>query len=258
MNGVVFRQSFGAGHVGLALYAVGVLVVLASGTLGYEAIAQQGKALSNLLRSLPPALMAGFQLSMESFSSPLGYISARSLSLLWPIVMVAFAAGAGASVAALIERGTLHYELNLPISRVSWLSSRSAAALLGALALVGLTGLALALRLGVNTWSFIALGGAFTLFWLGVSFLLASLLRDRGPVFSLTFGLFALEFFLTTLGRSLEGASWLEHFSVWSLYNPENTLRHGPDGLALAVLAGGGLLLFALAARVWRGRDFPA
>ncbi len=258
MNRVVFGQTFWSGRVGLVAYAVGVAVVLASGTLGFDAIQQQGKALSGLLHSLPPALMASFQLSMESFSSPLGYVSARSLSLLWPILMVAFAAGAGASVAAMIERGTLHYELNLPISRSSWLSSRFLAACLGGLALVGLTGLALTLRLGMNTWSFVALGVSFTLFWLGVSFLLTSLLRDRTAVFGLTFGLFAFQFFLTTLGRSLESLTWLERFSVWSLYTPENTLRHGPDAIALTVLAGGGLLLFALAARVWQQRDFPA
>ncbi len=131
MNTKVFLNTIRLGRMGLLWYAIGIAVVIATGALGESAMQGQGEALKKIIEGLPPAVLAMFKINLSSFTNPVGYMSARALSLLWPLVVIAFAAGSAGGISNLIERGTIHFELSLPVSRSSWFFSRMLAGLLG-------------------------------------------------------------------------------------------------------------------------------
>jgi ABC-2 type transport system permease protein len=258
MNSAVFAQTFKTGRLGLLWYALAALAAVSSGGLGLSAITTQGPALQGILQSLPPAILEAFKINLSSFTTPIGYISARGLSLIWPLVMVAFSAGSASGVSALIERGTIHFELSLPVSRTRWLASRIVAALLGAVLLCLVTLGGLYLFANADWWRFVVLGFAFTVMGLGVAYATAAVARDRATVSAVVFGLFAVQFLLETLSTVSPDAAWLRNLTVWSAYKPESTVLNGVDWGVVGAWLLIGALGFAVSLWRWNARDLPA
>jgi ABC-2 family transporter protein len=97
-------------------------------------------------------MLDAFKTNLSSFTSPVGYISARLLSSIWPLVVIAFAAGSAGAISGMIERGTIHFELSLPVSRSQWLSSRIVAGLIGLVLIVLVTFVALSVFTSAPWW----------------------------------------------------------------------------------------------------------
>ena len=260
MNGVVFAYAMRSGGRGLAWYALALVAILASGALGYDAVAQQGESLREIVRGLPPALKSALQLAPDSLTSRVGYVNARSLSLLWPVMIIALSAGSAAAIAGMIERGSIHYELSLPTPRTRWLASRAGASVVTLLAVVVLSWAGLQLLVpGVAWWRFAVPGFAFGFLWLGLSYALTSWLSDRSAVMGAVFVVFAVQFVLATVASALPDAwGWLEHFTIWSEYRPEETVRSGVPLQTVGAWLGLGALGFALSLWRWSQRDLPA
>jgi ABC-type transport system involved in multi-copper enzyme maturation permease subunit len=258
MNAKVFENAFRLGRIGLLWYAVAVMLPIFSGTLGQSAMQDQGAALGKVIEGLPPAVLAMFKINLSSFSSPIGYMCARGLSLLWPIVVIAFAAGSAGGISTMIERGTIHFELSLPVSRTRWYQSRILAGLLGLVVLMLVTFAVLSIAVPAEWWRFMMLGLAFGILWLGVGYAVAAFARDRGLVTGVVFGFFGLQFLLATLASTVSGADWLANFSLWSNYQPESAMNGGVPWGTVAVWTALGVLGFGLALWRWRTRDIPA
>jgi ABC-type transport system involved in multi-copper enzyme maturation permease subunit len=258
MNGRVFRHTLWLGRTGLVWYLVGALLAVATGGLGLSVISGQRATLTSFLDQLPPAVLAAFKISGASFATPIGYMAARSLSLLWPLLMLAFVAGSAGGVSSLLERGTIHFELSLPVSRTRWFLSRVLTGVVGVLLIVLVTWAALSAFIAAPWWRFALLGLAFGFLWLGIAYAAAAFLRDRSVVMGVVFGLFAAQFLLATLSSVVSGASWLADWNLWSAYQPESVVNGGvPWGtLGVWVLLGG--LGLALGVWRWKERDLPA
>jgi ABC-type transport system involved in multi-copper enzyme maturation permease subunit len=218
----------------------------------------QGAALQEIVKGLPPAVLAMFKMSLSSFASPVGYMCARALSLLWAIIIIAFAAGSAGGISTMLERGTIHFELSLPVSRSRWYQSRILAGLLGLSVLMLVTFAALSVAVQANWWRFMMLGLAFGILWLGVSYAVAAFARDRGLVTGVVFGLFGLEFLLATLASTISGAGWLGNLSIWTNYTPETVMNDGVAWGTVALWTAIGVIGFGLALWRWRTRDIPA
>ena len=259
MNLKVFLQTLKVGRIGLVWYGIAALLAVSSGGLGQSAIQTQGAAMQDVMKSLPTAILEVFKINLSSFTTPIGYMCARSLSLIWPLVVIAFAAGSAGSISSMLERGTIHFELSLPVSRITWFASRI---------LAGLTGLALVLLVTYfalqgfvaagNWWRFAIFGLAFGILWLGVAYAVAAFARDRGAVTGVVFGLFALQFMLSTLAGVVSGAKWLENINLWSAYTPETVVNNGVPWGTVAVWLAVGVFGFGVALWRWRTRDIPA
>lgn len=258
MNARVLTNAVRLGRMGLIWYAIGVAIVIATGALGESAMQGQGAALQEIIKGLPPALLAVFKMSLSSFASPVGYMCARGLSLLWPIVIIAFAAGSAGGISLMLERGTIHFELSLPVSRSDWFLSRILAGLLGLGLLMLVTFAALSVAVQANWWRFMMLGLAFGILWLGVAYAFAAFARDRGLVTGMVFGLFGFEFLLSTLSSTISGLGWLSNFSMWSNYAPEAVMNDGVPWGTVATWIAFGIFGFGLALWRWRTRDIPA
>ena len=131
MNIKVYLQTLRLGRIGLIWYGIAALLAVSSGGLGQGAMQTQGAAIQDVMKSLPTAILEAFKINLSSFTSPIGYMCARSLSLIWPLVVIAFVAGSAGSISAMLERGIIHFELSLPVSRTAWFASRILAGLTG-------------------------------------------------------------------------------------------------------------------------------
>jgi ABC-2 type transport system permease protein len=258
MNFTVFAQTLRVGRIGLAWYVIGALIVVSSGGLGLSLIATQSATLSSVLKDLPPAVLEVFKISLSSFSTPVGYVSARALSLLWPLLIIAFVAGSAGGITQMIERGTIHFELSLPVSRTWWFVSRALTGLTGVVLIVLVTFAALNGFVNAPWWRFALLGLAFGLLWLGVAYAVAAFARDRGAVTGIVFGLFGVQFILATLAGVVVGASWLDGLNLWSAYQPESVVNGDVPWGTLGLWTGIGLAAFTLGLWRWRTRDIPA
>jgi ABC-type transport system involved in multi-copper enzyme maturation permease subunit len=259
MNPRVFSHTLRTGRIGLIWYLIATFFAVATGGLGLSTIQGMGAtAIQSIIKDLPPAMLDAFKINLSSFTSPVGYISARSLSLIWPLVVIAFAAGSASAISGMIERGTIHFELSLPVSRLQWFSSRMVAGLVGLVLIVLETFVALTVFASAPWWRFVPLGLAFGVLWLGVAFAVAAFARDRSLVTGLVFGLFGLQYVLSIIADVVNGASWLGTLSIWGSYQPEQTVNVGvPWGtVTLWMLIGAACFAFALWR--WQSRDIPA
>jgi ABC-type transport system involved in multi-copper enzyme maturation permease subunit len=259
MQPAVFWNALRQGRSGLLWYLVAALATVAAGGVGLGSLqGSGGQALAQVAKQLPPALLVAFKINLASFTSPVGYISARSLVLLVPLLLLAFAAGSAGAVSQAVEQGTIHFELSLPLARWRWLLSRLVFAVCSlALLLLTIT----ASLYGFTPaawWQFGVYGFGFGLFWLALAYAIAAFARERSTVTALIFGFFGLEYLLSIFASLNPDKGWLGWLSICSAYQPESVIKNGVpwgDLLIWLVLA---LVGFALALWQWQRRDLPA
>ncbi len=258
MSVQVFGNTLRLGRSGLIWYIVATFMAVAAGGVGLSSLQGNAATLQTFLKDLPPALLSAFKISVSSFASPVGYMAARSLSLIWPLVVIAFAAGNAGAVSGMIERGTIHFELSLPVSRTRWLLSRMLAGVTVLVVMALVTWGSLGLFTPAAWWRFAVLGFAFSLLWLGLAYLVAAFARDRGLVTGVVFGFFGVEYLLSILAGLSDGTRPLERLSVWSAFQPEAAVNSGVPWGTVVGWAVIGLACFAAALWQWQRRDIPA
>jgi ABC-2 type transport system permease protein len=258
MNSLVFARALRVGRMGLIWYIIGAALIVVTGGLGLGLVKTQGAELNRIIDQLPPAVLQVFKINISTFTDPVGYMTVRSLNLLWPIMMIAFVSGSAGGVTQMLERGTIHFELSLPISRVRWFLSRVFAGLLGAVLIVLVTFVALSAFVAAPWWRFALLGLSFATLWLGMSYAAAAFARDRGTVTGIVFGVFAVQVILATLAGVIEGADWLKNFNLWSAYDPVSVVQGDVPWGTLILWFVLGVMGIGLGVWRWRTRDLPA
>ena len=259
MNPNVFRDAFRTGRTGLIWYFIAALIGVAAGGAGLSTLhGASGTAIAEVVKQLPAPLLAAFKINLSSFTSPVGYIAARSLSLFVPLILIAFAAGNAGGISQFIERGTIHFELSLPLARWRWLLSRIGSGVLGLLCIIAVATLALYAFANAEWWRYSVYGFAFGLLWLGIAYAVAAFSKERGTVTTLVFGFFGVQYLFSIVASINADTRPLENLSLWSAYQPETVLLTGvPWGTVLAWCAIG-LLGFGVALWQWQRRDLPA
>jgi ABC-2 type transport system permease protein len=200
--------------------------------------------INELVANLPEALRDAF--AFGDYSTPVGYLQAEVFSGLIPVLLLVLAIGRGAMlIAGEEEIGRLGVLLTLPITR-------------GRVYVTKLLGLALVLALVVFVGvalTIVALGPPF-----GVDIAIADVLAAcvqlylfallaatlalaggaatgrRGGGIALASVVFALGFFIDTLGRSVDWLERLRPLSPWRWYNGNLPLANGVGGKEVLVL----------------------
>lgn len=118
--------------IGLALFTAMVIPF-------HTTMEQQAKQIEAMMRSMPPALLTAFDVSADSYATPLGFLNSKLFSSL-PLVFGIFAVLAGSALLAQDEeKGRLDLLMAHPVSRTTMFWGRVAAALVTLLgiALIG-------------------------------------------------------------------------------------------------------------------------
>lgn len=259
MNQAVVFQTLRTGKTGLIWYFLAAFIGVAAGGAGLSTLqGENSAALAEIIKSLPPALLAAFKINIASFLSPIGFIASRSLGLFIPLILIAFAAGSAGSLSQLIERGTIHFELSLPIARWQWLLGRIIAATISLLAIVLLITIALYVFTPADWWRYGIYGFSFGFLWLGLAYAVATFTRERSAVTAIVFGFFAVQYLISILTSVSQDTQWLAQFSVWSAYQPETIMTTGLPWLTVLSWLAIGVLGMITALVQWQKRDLPA
>lgn len=256
----VLRQAFRTTWKGWAWYALGTaatIAAMASIANDYVSVLKQA---TDLLKNYPKAMLDAFQINSATFGTPVGFMSGEILSLIWPFILVALASGAAAAVTGMIEDGTIHFDLSLPIGRVSWLAQRWATSVAWLALFVAASVGALHLFVAAPWWRFGLLGFALGFLALGFSYAVAAFSSQKAIVSAAAFGVFVVEWLLATVAGSSSNATvhWLGRLSIWGDWRPEAVVNNGLDWTPIVTWLVLGLVFSAVAAWRWRGRDVPA
>ncbi|HLJ68311.1 MAG TPA: ABC transporter permease subunit [Chloroflexota bacterium] len=241
--------------LGLALYALCMVAFYPS--MGKSAAYQQ------VLKVWPEELLHVFGIS--DFGTFAGFMGGELLNLMWPLIAAAFLITVGtATVAQEVERGTIELWLSIPLPRWRLLSSKVVALLTGALALVAATVASIAVGAGIIGES-LTVGGllglglellAFSIAVAGYSAFFSSLSSTRGRAAGLAAGLTVAFYLGFVVAGFSDRWSWLQHFSIFSAYQPQQALATGSaDLLGAAALLALGALSAATALLIFERRD---
>jgi ABC-2 type transport system permease protein len=207
----------------------------------YDTAVQMRGQLEQLLKTLPPELMA-FVGGVDRVFSPAGFLDTRFFSMM-PLLLGVFAVIIGSGlIAGDEENGTLDLILAHPVRRFDLIIGRWLAfcvALLGILALAWL-GLIIATTFTSIKFSWIDAALPFVslfgiLMWFGgLALLLSLLLPSRRLAASLTGLILAASYFITTLARISPNLKGLAQWSSLSYYQGGGAL----DGFNTGDFAG--------------------
>lgn len=247
-----------------AMWYAAVAVVYIALILAYfPYVRSNTAAFSAVLKSYPKALLQAF--GVTDLGTYSGFLGTEVFTVIWPILMAAFAIAAGSAVVAReIEDGTVELWLSVPAGRVRLLGGKlvALAAVILVLVAASLAPVVLAaplLGVEVSAAAVAALGAVLAVFVLTVAayaVLFSAFSSDRGRAAGIAGGL-TLAFYLAWVVSQLSDRwSWLGKLTIFSAYDPQGALRTGTvDPLRLGLLAALIAVCVALALVRFRSRD---
>ncbi len=245
----IFGKTLWDGRRSLLAWALGIAAVAAMYAAFYPSIRQSGIAAS--YQGLSPALKR--VLGVTEMASPVGYLESSVFGLLVPLLVILFAATAGArAIVGDEEVGTLDLLLAQPVGRARVVLQRFAALAVATLAVGGVLLLALLAVAGPAGLDIAASNLAamvLHLVLLGILFgaiAISAAAGRRALVFAATAVVAVLTYVANTLAPQVTAVAWLQKLSPFYYYAGGEPLRHGVQlGNASVLLAGAAALVAA-------------
>ncbi|WP_410772462.1 ABC transporter permease subunit [Fontibacillus sp. BL9] len=268
MNAILFKQMMKVNMKTFMNYAFGSAFYILLMFWIYPSIGKNVTAIDALVEAMPEGIGRAFGLS--GFGTAEAFISGEYygliLILLLSIVCVQLSTQL---MAKLVDQGSMAYLLSTPTTRTKVALTQAVVLVTGLFLIMAVTTLAgfvgNAWFLGgdyeFNTSRFIEMNvAAFLLFFAvgGISFLVSSLSNDEKKALGIsgfiTFGFFSLDL----VGKFSDKIEWMRSLSIFSLYKPAEIINGTVNlGLSFTVLAGIGLVTFALGVYLFGKRDLP-
>lgn len=247
-------------------YAAGIAVYILVLIGFFPTVRDNAEAWEEMMEIYPEPLKEIF--GVEDIATLPGFIGAEVLSLIWPIIIAAFAITAASGfVAGEVERGTVDVWLSVPVRRWRLLTGKVAALSL-ALAVVVAASVAVIWLGAVLVGESLAISGilalsvtmlAFALTVAGYATLLSALLSERGKAGGLA-ALVTLMAYLAWVVATLSPRwDWLRFASFFTAYNPQAALADGRlDPAHVLVLLGLTIAAIGAALAFFERRDTVA
>jgi ABC-2 type transport system permease protein len=232
-------------RIGLIAYSMAGLAMIGMYIAIYPMLQAQADSLTQVVKSLPPALLKAFgsdNLGMANFE---GLAGIKHYGFVWPLLAAFLAISfAGGALAGEVEKGTMGLWLSAPLSRAKIYWSKYWA---GTLAVVGFTlvtvtaviplaGLA---QVELSAADFLALsvsGGLFGLAILSITMVISSLVSEKGRVYGIMGALLLAMYVANVIAEIAGQVSALKYLSFFHYFGPELILRgHAIDPWAYAV-----------------------
>ncbi|MCC3372595.1 ABC transporter permease subunit [Cohnella sp. REN36] len=268
MNAALYGRMLSVHLKGFLNYAIGSAFYILLMFWLYPGIAQNAKAIDDLVASMPPGVGSAF--GLNGFGTAEAFISGEYYGLILVLILSIVCVQLSTQLMArLVDQGAMAYLLSAPTTRAKVALSQALVLATGLLLILGVTTLAgfagdawfLRGKYAFDTAGFLRLNAsAFLLFFAvgGISFLVSALSDDekraRGISGLIAFGFFSLDL----IGKFSDKIDWMRNLSLFSLYRPGEVVS-GPGDMAVtsAILAAIGLVAFGLAVGLFRRRDLP-
>ncbi|MBB6671985.1 ABC transporter permease subunit [Cohnella nanjingensis] len=268
MNAALYRRMLKVNMKGFMNYAIGSAFYILLMFWLYPGIAQNAKAIDDLVASMPKGVGSAF--GLNGFGTAEAFISGEYYGLILVLILAVVCVQLSTQLMAkLVDQGAMAYLLSAPTTRGKVAFTQAAVLTTGLFLILAVTTLAgfagdawfLRRDYAFDTAGFIRLNtAAFLLFFAvaGIAFLVSALSNDekkaRGISGLITFGFFSLDL----IGKFSDKIDWMRNISLFSLYRPGEVVNGEGDMVAaFIVLAAIGLVAFGLAIALFRKRDLP-
>jgi ABC-2 type transport system permease protein len=237
MNAIMLRRALTDYRRTTLWYVLGTAIYVILIGLFYPSVRDSSEDFDELLKSYPDALLRAFGLSADATLSAYSvYVSAETLSFIWPIIASAFVImTAGALVAQEIERGTVEYWLSVPEERWRLLLSKYLGLLVMIVIFVFIT-VAVVGIMGVAMGGDVTPGGLLAVFVTMLLFavtvasytaLLSAISDNRSRAAGLAAAITTGMYLLNVVSQLGADWRWLRFFSIFTAYQPQDALQRG-------------------------------
>jgi len=268
MNATLYKQMMKVYMKSFTNYALGSAFYIILMFWLYPGIAQNSKAIDDLVKSMPEGVGKAF--GLNGFSSAEAFISGEYYGLILVLILAIVCVQLSTQLMArLVDQGSMADLLSTPTTRGKVAFTQASVLTTGLFLIMAVTTIAgfagnawfLGDEYEFDTSTFIQMNAAaFLLFFAvgGISFLVSSLSNDEKKALSIsgliTFGFYSLDL----LGKLSEKIDWVRNLSLFSLYTPGEIVNGNANlGTASIILSAIGLLSFSLAILLFRKRDLP-
>ena len=268
MNVTLYKQMMNVYMKSFMNYAFGSAFYIILMFWLYPSMAQNTKAIDELVQSMPEGVGKAF--GLNGFGSAEAFISGEYYGLILVLILAIVCVQLSTQLMAkLVDQGSMAYLLSTPTTRGKIAFTQASVLTSGLFLIIAVTTIAgfagnawfLGHNYAFDTSKFIQMNAAaFLLFFAvgGISFLVSSLSNDEKKALSIsgliTFGFFSLDL----LGKISEKISWIRNISIFSLYKPGEIVNGNVDlGVSSMILSVIGLLAFSLSIILFRKRDLP-
>lgn len=266
MNKSFFKKTFQDYKWSILLYSIIVLIYSVSMVCFFPSIQKSSADFEKLLESYPPVFMEAFGVNFDSFNTIEGFLAVEYFSFMWVIIISILIFSLGASVVSKeIDKGTSEFSFTLPIKRRKIVLSKFIASFLVS-AIVVLTML-VGVMVGVYTiedalyWkgflAFSLIVLILNFFLLSFATFISSIFSDKGKVYGICGGFFALSYVLHVFVKMNDSISNLYFLSFFKYYgNPETILKSGSlDIVSVLVLLFASLIFLVVGCIFSERRD---
>jgi len=268
MNAALYKQMLKVNMKGFMNYSIGSAFYILLMFWLYPGIAQNAKAIDDLVNSMPAGVGRAF--GLNGFGSAESFISGEYYGLILVLILAIVCVQLSTQLMAkLVDQGSMAYILSTPTTRGKVAFTQAAVLTTGLLLIIAVTTLAgfvgnawfLGADYDFDTTRFIEMNAAaFLLFFAvgGIAFLVSALSNDEKKALGIsgliTFGFFSIDL----IGKFSESLDWMRNITIFTLYKPGEIINGQVDlGVTFSVLAAIGLVSFGLAIAMFRKRDLP-
>lgn len=267
MNATLYKQMMKVNIKSFMNYAFGSAFYILLMFWLYPGMAQNTKALDELVKSMPEGVGRAF--GLNGFGSAEAFISGEYYGLILVLILSIVCVQLSTQLMAkLVDQGSMAYMLSTPTTRGKVAFTQASVLTTGLLLIIAVTTIAgfvgkawFLADFNFDTTKFFQMNvAAFLLFFAvgGISFLVSSLSNDEKKALGIsgliTFGFFSLDL----LGKLSEKIDWMKYITIFSLYKPGEIINGNVDMIATSiVLAVIGFVSFGLAIVLFRKRDLP-
>ncbi|OAB35298.1 ABC transporter permease subunit [Paenibacillus glacialis] len=268
MNVTLYKQMMKVYMKSFMNYAFGSAFYILLMFWLYPSIANNTKAIDELVKSMPKGVGKAFGLT--GFGTAEAFISGEYYGLILVLILAIVCVQLSTQlVAKLVDQGSMAYLLSTPTTRGKVAFTQASVLTSGLFLIMAVTTIAgfagnawfLGNKYEFDTSRFIQMNMvAFLLFFAlgGICFLVSALSNDEKKALGIsgliTFGFFSLDL----LGKISEKIEWMKYFSIFTLYKPGDIVN-GQGNLVVTsiILSVIGLVSFGLAIVLFRKRDLP-
>ncbi|WP_256757893.1 ABC transporter permease subunit [Cohnella sp. WQ 127256] len=268
MNVTLYKQMIKVNMKSFMNYAFGSAFYILLMFWLYPSIAQNTKAIDELIQSMPEGVGKAF--GLNGFDSAEAFISGEYYGLILILILSIVCVQLSTQLMArLVDQGSMAYLLSTPTTRGKVAFTQVSVLTTGLFLIIAVTTIAgfvgsawfLSGTYEFDTSKFMQMNAVvFLLFFAvgGITFLVSSLCNDEKKALSIsgfiTFGFFSLDL----LGKFSEKIEWIRKLSIFSLYQPGEIVNGNVDfATPSSILSIVGIVSFGLAILLFRKRDLP-